>query len=120
MSTSSHSQPDEARAAYVASLRALADFLEATPSVPPGGAQRLLLSLSTNSAVEAFATQQNLTVAYDAEGNASADMVFGPIAYHAYGYRDFKEHCERADERLARQWAARKGLEIRPAEAVSA
>ncbi|WP_086710280.1 hypothetical protein [Streptomyces antimycoticus] len=120
MSTSSHPQPDENRAAFVAGLRALADFLEATPSVPEADGQRLLLPLHTNPAVEAFAAEHNLTVEYNAEGNASADLVFGPVVYHAYGYVDFIEHCERSNERNAREWAARKGLEIRPAEAVSA
>ncbi|MBL1100092.1 hypothetical protein [Streptomyces coffeae] len=121
MSTSSQTQPDEKRAAYVAGLRALADFMEATPSLPvPSIDQRFLLPLHTNAAVEAFAAEHGLTVVYSAEGNASADLVFGPMRYHAYGYVDFIEHCDRTDERSARAWAERKGMEIRPVESTAA
>lgn len=104
------------RTASVAGLRALADWLESNPAVPALSDQRLLLALSTNAAVEEFATAQGLDVAFDDEGNASCNLKFGPIQYFAYGYADFAEHCERSAERRARQWAARKGLEIRPAE----
>ncbi|WP_329131419.1 hypothetical protein OG552_10160 [Streptomyces sp. NBC_01476] len=104
---------DDPRATYVASLREFADFLESNPDVTVPTTQRtLLLSLSLNSAVEEFAAKHGLTVVFDAEGNASADMTFGPVIYHAYGYVDFAEHCDRNAERAAREWAERKGLEI--------
>ncbi|WP_171108673.1 MULTISPECIES: hypothetical protein [unclassified Streptomyces] len=101
-------------------LRALADFLESDPSLPVPTSQYLNVPLHTNQAVEEFASARGLTVEYDDEGNARTDLKFGPLTYHVYGYVDFAEHCERNAERNARNWAARKGLEIRPAEAVSA
>lgn len=104
--------PDDQRAAYVAGLRDFADFLESTDVEVPRTQRTLLLSLSLNSAVEAFAAKHGLTVGYDAEGNASADLVFGPVVYHAYGYVDFAEHCDRNNERTARTWAELHGLEI--------
>lgn len=107
----------EQRQQAIDGLRALADFLESTPSVPTMGAQRMLLSLTTNPAVEAFAAEHGLSVRYDDEGNASADLKFGPLTYHAYGYVDFAEHLARRAEQQARSWAERKGLELRPVEA---
>ena len=104
-----------ARDEYIAGLRAFTDFLEQNPGVEPQ-AQRLLLALTTNAAAEQFAAEHGLTVEYDDEGNASCDLKFGPVVYHAYGYVDFAEHCEQNTERRARRWAEAKGLAIVPAE----
>lgn len=104
--------PSDPRAVYVAGLREFADFLESNPDVTVPDGQRLLLSLSTNPVVEEYAAEHGLTVDYDNEGNASADMRFGAIRFHAYGYVDFAKHCEANDERGARTWADRNGLEI--------
>ncbi|MFE7232519.1 hypothetical protein ACFVAF_18035 [Streptomyces sp. NPDC057596] len=103
-------------------LRALADFLESNEALPAPTSQQLLVPLHTNAAVEEFATEHGLTVEYDDEGNAHTQVKFGPLTYYVYGYVDFSEHLERNAERNARRWAARKGMEIRPAasEAVSA
>jgi hypothetical protein len=108
------------RAEAIEGLRDLAAFLEANPSVPTFGAQQVLLPLSSNQEVENFAAEHQLTVKYDEEGNASADLKFGPITYHTYGYVDFQEHLKRRAEKSARSWAERNGLELRPAEQVSA
>lgn len=102
------------RAQYVAGLRGLADWLECS-AAPVPTSQRLLLPLHSNPAVEAFAAEHDLEVVYDREGNASADLRFGQITYHAYGYVDFAEHCERSNERQARAWADQNGLVLRPA-----
>ena len=104
---------------YISGLRQLADWLEQHPDVEEPQSQRLLLSLLTNPAVEEFAAEHGLTVGYDGEGNASCDLTFGPIVYHAYGYVDFAEHCKAANERNARSWAEKNGLDIVPAEAVT-
>lgn len=109
MSTSSQ---NDSRAAAVAGLRDFADFLESNPDVREPDYQRVLLPLMSNSAVEEFAAKHDLTVGFDDEGNASCDLRFGPINYHAYGYVNFEEHCERASERQARNWAAAQGLEL--------
>ena len=101
---------------YIAGLRRLADWLEQNPDLPAGGAQRVLLPLTTNPAVEEFASVHGLTVKVDEDGNASADIEFGPIVYHAYGYADFAEWCKRQDERRARQWADRNGMVIESRE----
>lgn len=102
------------RAQYVAGLRGLADWLECSAAPIPTG-HRLLLPLHSNPAVEAFAAEHDLEVVYDREGNASADLRFGQIAYHVFGYVDFGKHCERAEERQARAWADRNGLVLRSA-----
>ncbi len=104
------------RGEFIAGLRALADFLEATPSVPCSSDERILLPLHTNAAVEHLATTLGLNVDYDAEGNAALRLQFGPLTYHLYGYVDFDAHCARADEKRARTWAASRGLSILPAE----
>lgn len=113
----------EGKQGHIDALRALADWLEANPAAPVASiGQQFTVPLHTNSAVEAFAAEHNVEVQYDDEGNAEASVRFGPVVYRAYGYVDFKEHCERSDENRARRWAARKGMEIRPvgAEAVTA
>lgn len=99
----------------IAGLRALADFLEAHPALPAPSSQNLLIPLHTNPAVEEFAVEHGLTVEYDDEGNARTQVQFGPLAYFVYGYVNFAEHCERNDERRARDWAERNGLELRSA-----
>ena len=109
-----------ARDEFITGLREFADWLEQNPEVQEPGDQRLLLALMTNPAVEEFAAGHGLTVVHDGEGNASCDLTFGPIVYHAYGYVDFVGHCKAAHERNARSWAQKNGLEIVPAEAVSA
>jgi hypothetical protein len=103
----------------IAGLRAFADFLESNPSLPVLTDQRLLVPLHTNQAVQEFAAEHGLTVEYDEEGNAHTQLEFGPVMYYAYGYVDFREHCERDAEKRAREWAGRNGLELRPAEAVA-
>ncbi|MFD4263972.1 hypothetical protein ACFWR9_41810 [Streptomyces sp. NPDC058534] len=97
-------------------LRALADFLESNPALPAPSSQQLLVPLHTNPAVEEFASEHGLPVAYNDEGNASVTVEFGTLRYHVYGYVNFAEHCERDAERQARTWAERQGLELRPAE----
>ncbi|MCX4801719.1 hypothetical protein OG594_08655 [Streptomyces sp. NBC_01214] len=95
-----------------AGLRGLADWLDANPTLPRLSDQRILLCLSKNADVEEFAAAQGWPVVYDGEGNASASRLFGPIEYHAYGYVDFDAHCAADDERRARKWAEKQGLEI--------
>lgn len=104
-----------ARDEFITGLREFADWLEQNPDVQEPGDQRLLLSLLTNPAVDEFAVEHGLTVVHDEEGNASCDVTFGPIVYHAYGYVDFAEHCKAAHERNARSWAQKNGLNIVPA-----
>lgn len=118
MSTSS--QNSTGRAAFIAGVREFADWLEANPQITTPLNGRFLLALHTNPAVEAFAAEHDLTVVYDAEGNAATDVTFGPVSYHAYGYVDFAEHCERNNERQARSWADRKGLTLVPQQAEGA
>ncbi|MFE6488808.1 hypothetical protein ACFVGN_38570 [Streptomyces sp. NPDC057757] len=110
----------EQRRKSIEGLRALADFLESNPSLPVPSSQHLNVPLMTNAPVEEFAAAQGLDVEYDDEGNASADVKFGPLTYHVYGYTDFDAHCELDAERRAKSWAKRKGLELRAAEQVSA
>lgn len=100
---------------FTAGLRAFADWLDANPETQAPQHQRLLLALSTNTAVEEFAAGHGLTVAYDDDGNASCALKFGPITYHAYGYVDFEATRDKHMERDAREWAGRKGMEIVPA-----
>lgn len=108
-------EPTSDRDAFVQGLRDLANWLTAHPTAPAPYGQRLLMPLSTNEAVAEFAAAHGLTVEHDAEGNASADLTFGPITYHVYGYLDFAAHYERIDERRARAWADRTGATITPA-----
>jgi hypothetical protein len=100
------------RAAFTAGLRQFADFLDANEQYPVPGDPRLLLCLLTNPAVEEFATRHGLVIAADEEGNLSADMAFGSISYHAYGYVDFEVHQAATAERNARDWASKQGLEL--------
>ncbi|MBT2367139.1 hypothetical protein J7E88_17950 [Streptomyces sp. ISL-10] len=115
LSTATVSPDRDERVQYVAGLRGLADWLERSDAPVPAG-QRLLLPLHSNAAVEIFAAEHDLVVVYDGESNASADLQFGGIVYHAYGYVDFDEHCARANERQAQAWASEHGLVLRPAD----
>ncbi|MFK0222840.1 hypothetical protein ACIQWN_32190 [Streptomyces vinaceus] len=107
------------RSEYIEGLRSFADWLEANPEVDAPVDERMLLVLHTNPAVEEFAAEHGLDVAYDREGNASADMAFGPVVFHAYGYVDFASHVEAADELQARSWATKRGLKITEAVGVA-
>lgn len=100
------------RTEYIAGLRAFADWLENNPEVREPQAERLLLALSTNPAVEEFAAEHGLEVTIDAEGNASCDLLFGSITYHAYGYEDFAEYYAKSQERQARTWAEKNGVAL--------
>lgn len=102
------------RAQFTAALRAFADWLDANPDVDAPTDQRFLLPLHTNPAVIDFAAEHGLTTTADAEGNLSADIEFGPIAYQAYGYTDFGAHRDACDERTARKWAGEHGMQITP------
>jgi hypothetical protein len=103
-----------ARDAYIAGLRELADWLEKHPDVELPTTDRLLVPLSTNLAVEEFAAAHDLTVEIDEDGNAAVDVKFGPIAFHAYGYADFKQHVAQLNEKTARNWANQNGMVIQP------
>lgn len=105
-----------ARTRYICALRALATWLEDNPDAPVPSGERFLLPLHTNEAVEEFAAKFGQSVVYDDKGNASTTRELGPIEYFAYGYVDFWSHCDALNERNARQWAAKKGLEIREAD----
>lgn len=100
---------------YIAGLREFADWLEKNPAVETPYGERFLLALTTNPAVEAFATKHGLTVDTDDDGNTSADLHFGPIRYHAYGYADFTAYTAEWDEKRARRWVEKQGLELREA-----
>lgn len=102
------------RANYIAGARAMLDWLEAHPDTNLPSLDKVLVALTTNSAVEEWATAHGLTdlVTYDDEGNASADVEFGPVTLHVYGYRDFTEHSDKLDGRTAERYAAKHGLEL--------
>lgn len=97
---------------YIAGLRKFADWLEANPQVKYPYMERMLLPLMVNDAVTAFAAEHGLDVQTDDEGNMSCQLTFGPVIYYAYGYADFKQHCENNRERAARKWAADNGIEL--------
>lgn len=118
MSTSSSQTPG--RDDYIAGLRQFADFLEQHPAVQAPDGERLLLPLLTNAAVDEFAATHELTVTTDQDGNKSADLVFGPVVFHAYGYVDFVDHLKRGQEKQARTWADANGMVIEPANEVAA
>lgn len=104
------------RDTYIAGLRDLADWLEKHPDVELPTTDRLLLPLTTNPALEEFASAHGLTVEVDEDGNASANLKFGPITFHAYGYANFQEHVKQLNERQARSWADKNGMVIEPRE----
>ncbi|MEU0783444.1 hypothetical protein ABZ341_17960 [Streptomyces sp. NPDC006173] len=117
MSTSSSQNPT--RDAYIAGLRQFADFLEQHPAVE-APSEQLLLPLLTNDAVEEFAATHELTVATSKDGNKSAELVFGPVVYRAYGYVDFSLHLKQGQEKQARAWADANGMALEPANEVAA
>jgi hypothetical protein len=106
----------DALAAFTNGLSALAGWLTEHEITPPRTGKRIIHPLHTNSAVAEFATRYGLPVVYDAEGNASASIAFGPISYQAYGYVDFDEHCRTHAERDARAYAAANGVALVPAD----
>lgn len=108
--------PDDERAAFTRDLRRFAAGLDAWHDLPLPYTDTFNVPLSTNEAVETFAGARGLKVAYDTEGNSSAEMSFGTITYHVYGYTDFAAHRKATAERDARRWADQNGMEIRPAE----
>lgn len=96
-------------------LRGLADWLARNPEVPPSRALRKpLLPLTTNQAVHEFASKHGLAVRYE-DGNASADLQFGAVTLHAYGYADFGRTCDELDAGKAQSYADRHGLALVPA-----
>ncbi|WP_441251177.1 hypothetical protein [Kitasatospora sp. McL0602] len=103
---------DTDRAEFTTGLRQFADWLDANTQYPIPSGQRILLALSTNPAVQEFADRFDLETVADPEGNLSAEITFGPVSYHAYGYTDFDAHWAAARERAARTWAANRGLEF--------
>lgn len=116
----SESSQNPARTEFIAGLRQLADWLEQNPDVKIPGGERMLLPLTTNDAVEEFAATHGLTVAMDADGNASVDLGFGSIVYHVYGYANFADHLKRGEEKQARGWADKNDMIIQPRQAVTA
>ncbi|GAA1977270.1 hypothetical protein [Kitasatospora viridis] len=100
------------RAQYTAALRQVADWLDANPHCNLPVVQGLHVPLHTNAAVREFAQQLGLETDADAEGNLSINVPFGPINYHAYGYVNFDDHCAATEERNARRWADKNGLQI--------
>lgn len=111
MSTSSQTP---GRDEYIASLRQFADWLEQHPDVNAPTSNRFLLPLTTNPAVEEFATTHGLTVKVDSNGNTEAILHFGSIEYVGYGYADFNEFCKQNSEKQARSWADKHGMVIEP------
>jgi hypothetical protein len=102
--------------AFANGLTALAGWMLEHEITPPRTGEVVIHPLHTNSAVVGFAARYGLPVVYDAEGNASASIAFGPISYRVYGYVDFDEHCRRTAERDARAYAASNGLTLVPAD----
>ena len=114
MSTSSQNpERDE----YIVALRNLAEWLEQRPEAPIPSADRLLVPLISNAAVEEFAAGHGFTAELDKDGNASVSVPFGPILFHVYGYADWPTWSERRAEKTARNWANSKGMVLQPREA---
>jgi hypothetical protein len=100
---------------YITGLHQLADWLTLNPTAPyPEYNDRVLLSLTTNTALQSFADEFDLPVATDADGNTSAELHFGTLTYHAYGYADFSAHQETQAAESAEAWAQRSGHQIIP------
>lgn len=102
------------RTAFAAGLRSFADWLEQHPDELMPVGQRMLMPLQTNGAVVAFAARHGIPVTFDDEGNARADLSFGGVGYHVYGYVDFDAHVARRQAGDALEWAEQHGLELRP------
>ena len=109
----------DARARYLAGVRELITWLEQNPTQPLPVSREFNVPVSTNSAVEEWAADNDMSdaVQYDKEGNASISLRFGPVTLHVYGYRDFAEHCDRNDGRNAREYAEKHGLVLVEAQA---
>ena len=105
------------RDAFVDGLRQFADFLDSHPDVETPRDEKFLLALHTIDAVVSFAARFDRAdeVQIDADGNASFELAFGPIVYHAYGYADFDDFCNRLYESRARDWAAKHNMALIPA-----
>ena len=112
----------DARDAFVDGLREFADFLDSHPDVETPHDEKFLLALHTNDAVRSFAARFDRAedVRIDDDGNASFQLAFGPIVYHAYGYADFEDFCNRLYESRARDWAAKNNMALVPAVEVPA
>ena len=113
---------DNARDAFVDGLREFANFLESYPDVETPRDEKFLLALHTNDAVLSFAARFDRAedVRIDNDGNASFQLAFGPIVYHAYGYADFEDFRNRLHESHARNWAAKHNMALVPAAEVPA
>lgn len=102
---------------YITGLRELADWLEKHPEVAtPDYVADISVPLMDNASVEAYAAAAGLDVAYDADGNASADIAFGPITYRAYGYADWETWIKQQHAKRAHSWADAHGMNIVPAD----
>ncbi|MCX5138375.1 hypothetical protein [Streptomyces sp. NBC_00338] len=100
------------RTEYIAGLRELANWLEINPTGPFPSDNRLLVPLVTNDAVAAFATEYGASVTTNKDDNTSAELRFGSLTYYAYGYADFTDHLAKQNEKQARAWAEKQGLEL--------
>lgn|GEM_PF-2314060 len=106
------------RTEYIAGLRQLAGWLEEHPDVPfPRYSTDIAVPLRDNPAVAEFAAVAGVEVETDEKGNTSADIKFGPVTYHAYGYADWDKHRAEHSENQARTWADSNGMVIQPREA---
>lgn len=105
-----------AREAFVTGLRQMADWLAVNPQVPTFERQTFLLPLHTNDAVVELAASLSLEVDYDHRGNASVKLHFGPVQFQAYGYVDFDATRAAIEERDARAWADKNGMQITVAD----
>jgi hypothetical protein len=111
----SSSSPNSGRDAYIAGLRDLADWLEQHPDADfPRYSTGIAVPLRDNGKVEDFAAATGVEVVFDKDGNASADVKFGPLVYHVYGYADWTSWTKAHDEKRARTWADKHGMAIEP------
>jgi hypothetical protein len=106
------------RAQRIAGIRAMCDWLEANPGTQLPNWDSVNVPLTTNAAVEAWADKHGVRdlIKYDSEGNASLNYMFGAVAMQVYGYADFAEHCNRAEERKMHEYATKHGLALVAAE----
>jgi len=113
----STSSPNPERDAYIAGLRELADWLEQHPDVAfPRYSTAINVPLHDNARVEEFASAAGIEVEVDEAGDTSADIKFGPVVYHAYGYADWDRHIADHTENQARTWADKHDMVIKPRE----
>ena len=96
----------------ITGLRQLADWLTLNPTAPIPAGIRLLVPLGTPAAVAEHAERFDLDVQTDAHGVTSAEIAFGDIVYHAYGYADFAAHIEAMNAAQAQEWADQHDLRI--------